>query len=204
MPRLPVVRQQATAVPAKGWQMPDTLLIVFGVLLVCALLTLFMPRGQFETRLDAETGRQLLVAGSYQQANNGEAQPAALFADGDNTGLLTAFFDGMTSGSRSGSAIGVVVFILLVGGSPPLWAADLPAPVTTAAAPLPVISQSDLQALQQRLDGLKQQISAANNYNQLEGPQDFAAWLDVFRRLAQHTDHAQRQPVFGVCRAGAI
>jgi small-conductance mechanosensitive channel len=76
-----------------------------------------------------------------------------------------------------------VVFILLVGGSPPLWAADLPAPVTTAAAPLPVISQSDLQALQQRLDGLKQQISAANNYNQLEGPQDRvqAFILDVDR-----------------------
>jgi potassium efflux system protein len=35
-----------------------------------------------------------------------------------------------------------------------------------------VISQSDLQALQQRLDGLKQQISSANNYSQLEAPQD--------------------------------
>ncbi|VVQ23473.1 hypothetical protein PS925_05326 [Pseudomonas fluorescens] len=79
-----------------------------------------------------------------------------------------------------------VVFMLLVGGSPPLWAADLPAPVTTAAAPLPVISQSDLQALQQRLDGLKQQISAANNYNQLEGPQDRvqAFILDVDRLSA--------------------
>ncbi|CAI8802008.1 potassium-dependent mechanosensitive channel [Pseudomonas sp. IT-232MI5] len=79
-----------------------------------------------------------------------------------------------------------VVFMLLVGGSPTLWAADLPAPVTTAAAPLPVISQSDLQALQQRLDGLKQQISAANNYNQLEGPQDRvqAFILDVDRLSA--------------------
>ena len=79
-----------------------------------------------------------------------------------------------------------VVFMLLAGGSPPLWAADLPAPATTAAAPLPVISQSDLQALQQRLDGLKQQISAANNYNQLEGPQDRvqAFILDVDRLSA--------------------
>lgn len=64
-----------------------------------------------------------------------------------------------------------VVFLGLFPGGPLLWAADLPAP-TTAAAPLAVISQTDLQALQQRLDGLKQQISAANNYNQLEGPQD--------------------------------
>jgi small-conductance mechanosensitive channel len=66
----------------------------------------------------------------------------------------------------------LTVLILLIPGSPPLWAAELPAPSATAAAPLPVISQSDLQALQQRLDALKQQISAANNYNQLEGPQD--------------------------------
>lgn len=66
----------------------------------------------------------------------------------------------------------LIVFMLLASGSPSLWAADLPAPAATAAAPLPVISQSDLQALQQRLDGLKQQISSANNYNQLEGPQD--------------------------------
>ncbi|WP_242207392.1 MULTISPECIES: DUF3772 domain-containing protein [unclassified Pseudomonas] len=79
-----------------------------------------------------------------------------------------------------------VAFMLLVGGSPPLWAADLPAPASTTAAPLPVISQSDLQALQQRLDGLKQQISAANNYNQLEGPQDRvqAFILDVDRLSA--------------------
>ncbi len=65
-----------------------------------------------------------------------------------------------------------VVFVLLIGSSPALWAAELPAPSVAAVAPLPVISQNDLQALQQRLDGLKQQISSANNYNQLEGPQD--------------------------------
>ncbi|MFW9082030.1 DUF3772 domain-containing protein [Pseudomonas sp. P2757] len=52
-------------------------------------------------------------------------------------------------------------------------AADLPgtAEINTTA-PLPGVTQTDLQALQQRLDGLKQQISSANNYNQLEGPQD--------------------------------
>ncbi|MCF5705078.1 DUF3772 domain-containing protein, partial [Pseudomonas syringae] len=65
-----------------------------------------------------------------------------------------------------------VLFVLLICSSPVLWAAELPAPSVTAVAPLPVISQNDLQALQQRLDGLKQQISSANNYNQLEGPQD--------------------------------
>ena len=65
-----------------------------------------------------------------------------------------------------------VALTVLASGSSLLYAADLPAPSATTAAPLVEVSQSDLQALQLRLDGLKQQISAANNYNQLEGPQD--------------------------------
>ncbi|WP_047293772.1 DUF3772 domain-containing protein [Pseudomonas fluorescens] len=65
-----------------------------------------------------------------------------------------------------------VALTVLAAGSSLLYAADLPAPSATTAAPLVEVSQSDLQALQLRLDGLKQQISAANNYNQLEGPQD--------------------------------
>ncbi|MDZ7868426.1 MAG: putative basic amino acid antiporter YfcC [Rheinheimera sp.] len=101
--------------PNRGWQMPDTLLIVAGVLLLALLLTALLAPGQFETRLDAETGRHLLQAGSYQAV--GEASLAPLFTAGEHTGFFSAFFDGMTSGSRSGSAIGVVVFILLVGGS---------------------------------------------------------------------------------------
>jgi len=102
---------------ANKWRMPDTLLIVFSVLLVSALLTFFLPRGLFDTTLDPQTGRHLLQADSFRTVNNGEPQPVALFADGENTGLLSAFFDGMTSGSRNGSAIGVIVFILIVGGS---------------------------------------------------------------------------------------
>ncbi|QXI18607.1 DUF3772 domain-containing protein [Pseudomonas hamedanensis] len=79
-----------------------------------------------------------------------------------------------------------IALLLFLPSGFALWAADLPAPSVSSAAPLPVISQSDLQALQQRLDGLKQQISAANNYNQLEGPQDRvqAFILDVDRLSA--------------------
>lgn len=106
-----------SGIKATGWRMPDTLLIVFAVLLCSALLTLVVPQGQFDTALDTNTGRQLLLADSYRTAHNGEPQAVALFADGEKTGVLTAFFDGMTSGSRNGSAIGVIIFILLVGGS---------------------------------------------------------------------------------------
>ena len=107
----------AGTVANRSWRMPDTLLIVFGVLLLSAALTLFLPRGFYETTPDPETGRKLLIADSYQTANEGKPQPVALFADGENTSLLGAFFDGMTSGSRNGSAIGVIIFILMVGGS---------------------------------------------------------------------------------------
>lgn len=100
---------------ARRWQMPDTLLIVAAVLLLALLLTALLPPGQFQTRLDADTGRHLLQAGSYQAV--GDATLAPIFTAGEHTGFFSAFFDGMTSGSRSGSAIGVVVFILLVGGS---------------------------------------------------------------------------------------
>ncbi len=101
----------------KAWRMPDTLLIVFGVMLVAAVMTFFVPRGFFETQPDPVTGRQLLIPGSFQFADNGAPKPVSLFADGEHTGLLTAFFDGMTSGSRSSSAIGVIVFIFIAGGS---------------------------------------------------------------------------------------
>ncbi|MGE8392817.1 mechanosensitive ion channel family protein [Pseudomonas sp. BIGb0427] len=68
--------------------------------------------------------------------------------------------------------IGFIALTLLLS-SPPGQAAQPPAPApASAAAPVVKVTQQDLQALQLRLDSLKQQISQANNYNQLEGPQD--------------------------------
>jgi len=98
-----------------GWQMPDTLLIVFAVLLLSALLAWWLPAGVYQTALDAATGRQLILADSFRLVP--DAAGLSVFADGERTGILTAFYDGMTSGSRHNSAIAVVVFILMVGGS---------------------------------------------------------------------------------------
>ena len=88
------------------------------------------------------------------------------------------------------AALKAMLFVAftLFGASPgTLSAADLP----DASAPRPGIaalevSQSDLQALQLRLDSLKQQISLVHNYNQLEGPQDLVRtfMLDVDRLSA--------------------
>lgn len=69
---------------------------------------------------------------------------------------------------------------MLLAADPPDLAAARPPPATLT------ISQSDLQALQLRLDSLKQQISLVNNFNQLEGPQDQVQMfvLDVDRLTA--------------------
>ncbi|VVO55328.1 hypothetical protein PS858_00496 [Pseudomonas fluorescens] len=77
-----------------------------------------------------------------------------------------------------------VAFTLFGAGPGMLSAADLPDVSTPrAGAATLTVSQSDLQALQLRLDSLKQQISLVDNYSQLEAPQDLVQMfmLDVDR-----------------------
>ncbi len=99
------------------WRMPDTLLIVFGVLLLAALLTVLVPRGQFEVAPSATSSKPVVVPGSFTYADNGEAQGVAVFSGTEQPGILNALFDGLTSGTKHGAAIGVVMFILIVGGA---------------------------------------------------------------------------------------
>ncbi|VVM43612.1 hypothetical protein PS662_00427 [Pseudomonas fluorescens] len=81
----------------------------------------------------------------------------------------------------------LVAFTVFGAGPGTLSAAEQP-DVSAPRAPSPniVVSQSDLQALQLRLDVLKQQISLVDNFNQLEAPQDQVQMflLDVDRLSA--------------------
>ncbi|MBL0796056.1 DUF3772 domain-containing protein [Pseudomonas sp. B7] len=104
-----------------------------------------------------------------------------------------------------------IALILLGSGFVAVSAADLPGtPDVSTGAPLPGVTQSDLQALQLRLDGLKQQISSANNYNQLEGPQDRVQTfiLDIDRLsaslLPQQAQLAVQLGVLGAAPAEAV
>ncbi len=99
------------------WRMPDTLLIVFGVLLLAALLTVLVPRGQFDVAPSDTSSKPVVVPGSFSYADNGEAQGVAIFSGTEAPGILNALFDGLTSGTKHGAAIGVVMFILIVGGA---------------------------------------------------------------------------------------
>ena len=45
----------------------NAFVIIFCIMIFCALLTWIIPAGQFETAFDEVTGRDLVVPGTYQQ-----------------------------------------------------------------------------------------------------------------------------------------
>jgi uncharacterized ion transporter superfamily protein YfcC len=79
---------------------PDTLIIILGIMLVFIALTWIVPAGEFErTEVD---GRQVIVAGSYQEV---EANPQGLWA------FLKAPIKGFISAAQ------IIAFVFLVGGA---------------------------------------------------------------------------------------
>lgn len=107
--------------------MPDTLVILFGVVFLVYLLSFFIPSGKFDTQkisynMEGVTkSRSVVIANSYQiqkdSAGNVVHNPPQVFASDGNPGFLNFVYDGITSGSRSGGAIGVMAFILIIGGA---------------------------------------------------------------------------------------
>jgi uncharacterized ion transporter superfamily protein YfcC len=94
----------------RAWRTPDTLLILLAAGLLAALLVPWLPAGLFEP------GRPVALE-HYREA----AAPlqVRVFADGGEggPGALNLLFEGFTSGSRTGAAIGVIAFVLIVGGA---------------------------------------------------------------------------------------
>lgn len=98
--------------------MPDAFVILFFVALFAALLSHMLPAGKFttETQLVNGSERTVIVPGSYQQVEDANVG-VPLFADDGGSGLLNLPFEGLVAGSKWGSAIGVVAFILVIGGA---------------------------------------------------------------------------------------
>ena len=102
--------------------MPDAFVILFFVILLAGALTYVLPAGQFETEQitkvvdGVEQTRTQLKAGSFSLADQQDSG-VPIFADGGGIGVLNYAFEGLVSGSKWGSAIGVVAFILVVGGA---------------------------------------------------------------------------------------
>lgn len=95
--------------------MPDAFIILFIIVLLAAIATHFIPAGFYQVELDPITNKTRLVADSFQFAAQQSGVP--LFAEGGNIGFLNFAFEGMVSGDKRGSAIGVMMFIILTGGA---------------------------------------------------------------------------------------
>lgn len=113
----------------KQFQMPHTYIIIFGVILLAALLTVFIPLGKYETKEvtymqnGVEKTKTVLDPDSFQyvldEDGNKVTQIAPLFGTEDfgRQGILNYVFEGLTAGDKWGTAVGIIAFILVVGGT---------------------------------------------------------------------------------------
>lgn len=111
----------------KGFSVPDTYIIIFFVVCLAALLTYLIPQGIYETEditymMDGvEKTRTVIKDGSFQyvldEAGESVKQGISLFAAGGGVGLFNYLFEGLVSGDKWGSAVGIIAFILVIGGA---------------------------------------------------------------------------------------
>ena len=113
----------------KKFQMPHTYIIIFGVILFAAILTMFIPLGKYETKEitytmnGEEKTRTVLDPDSFEyvldENGNRVTKVAPIFGTEDfgGQGILNYVFEGLTTGNKNGTAVGIIAFILVVGGS---------------------------------------------------------------------------------------
>ena len=100
-------------------RMPDAFVILFFVILLAGLVAWLVPAGTFETKeIVTSNGavKTVLDADSFTYVE--ESHGFVLFdGTGNTTGIANYAFDGMVSGDKWGAAVGVIAFILIVGGA---------------------------------------------------------------------------------------
>ena len=111
----------------RSWKMPDTYIIIFFVVVFAALLTYIIPQGQYATEevtymVDGvEKSRTVIQDGSFEYVRDENGEPLKqgipLFAPGGEVGLFNYAFEGMVIGDKWGTAVGIIAFILLIGGA---------------------------------------------------------------------------------------
>lgn len=117
-----------TKVASRRFKTPDTYVIIFFVVVFAAILTYVVPVGRFDTQEVTYTDqygnartREVLRPESFRLLTDQQGEPvrrgAPVFAPSDRTGLLNYVFEGLASGNKYGAAVGVVVFILVIGGA---------------------------------------------------------------------------------------
>lgn len=120
-------KEQKQTANKRHWQMPDTYIIIFFVVLLAAALTYLIPQGRYETQevtytVDGvEKSRTVIADGSFSYVTDENGQPLKkgikLFEPGGEVGLFNYAFEGMCVGDKWGTAVGIIAFILIIGGA---------------------------------------------------------------------------------------
>jgi len=106
-------------VGTRATRLPDTYLIIGGVALFVFALALFLPQGSFQLTEAVGpdgTSRQVIDPDSFR-IDESAPGPALFSRNAERPGLFNALFEGLVSGSRMGGAVGIMAFILVVGGA---------------------------------------------------------------------------------------
>ena len=111
-----------STVQKKPVSMPDAFIILFFVMILAAIASHLIPAGSFamtEPAPVAEGAAKLKAKIDPNSFTLSEEASAGvpLFAEGGGIGFFNYAFEGLVSGNKWGSAIGVVAFILLTGGA---------------------------------------------------------------------------------------
>lgn len=98
------------AATARRWQMPDTLLILFTLACLAWGATWLFTPGHFV--LAGDPAR--IVPGSFTPAAG--PLPAPVMGDAARTGFIDFLFAGLVTGDRNAAAVGLMAFIIVLGG----------------------------------------------------------------------------------------
>ena len=111
----------------KKIRIPDTYVIIFFVVIVAAILTYLIPVGSFtmeKIQYATEAGmktRTVPVPGSFTYALDEFGKPliqgVPIFAAGGDMSITNYIFEGLVSGDKWGTAVGIIAFILITGGA---------------------------------------------------------------------------------------
>lgn len=106
-----------TTTPATARHSPDTLVILFWIALALVATSFLIPAGSFEIEFDAEGKALPVELSSFSLSDSGAPGTPLFNADPERTGFLNAPFEGLVSGGRQAAAVGIMGFLLIVGGA---------------------------------------------------------------------------------------
>lgn len=111
-----------SGVTNKPVAMPDAFIILFFIMILAALASHLVPAGAFTLLEPAPAAEGAAKVKSKIDPDSftlhhDTGQGVPLFAEGGGIGFFNYAFEGLVSGDKWGSAVGVVAFILLTGGA---------------------------------------------------------------------------------------